>query len=121
MKTRSLLVLLPLFCGCPKMTMNGDSGRPPECTQRSDCPMGKICTAQQYCDFCSSSGQCSVREVCSQADGGTGAALCGFRPGWGDACATNDQCPAGQWCHQGLCADRDSVQLCVAGLTLRLE
>jgi Cys-rich repeat protein len=99
--------VLLVLSACPQMTMTMDSGRPPECLSRADCKGGKICTSQHFCDNCSSSGQCNVREVCDVT-----SKLCAFRDGWGADCSTNDMCPAGQWCKQGLCQDRNSVQLC---------
>lgn len=111
MSRRLALLFALALCACPRVTPPGDAGRPPECTARTDCPAGKICTAQQFCDFCDSSGQCSVKELC-QPD----TRLCALRPGWGTDCATNDQCQAGSWCKQGLCQDRSQVSLCPSGL-----
>ncbi len=100
------------LCACPQVQPPpGDGGRPPECETRAECEAGKVCTTDRYCDFCESSGQCSLKEEC-----GAETKLCALRPGWGTQCATNEECQAGSWCKQGLCQDRSQVSLCPAGL-----
>ena len=103
---------LVALAGCPKTVEPVDAGRPPECTSRTECAAGKICTAQQYCENCSSSGQCRTREICDVM-----TTLCALRSDWGDDCSTNEECPAGSWCKQGLCQDRSAVSLCPQGTT----
>ena len=97
-----------LISGCPKPKPTVvDAGRPPECATRADCDAGMICTAERYCDSCSSSGQCSVKETCKPD-----VALCALRDGWGTQCTVNEDCQAGSWCKQGLCFARSQVSLC---------
>ena len=105
-----LLIPLLFLSACPQTNNGTDAGRPPECTGRADCEGGKICTAEQFCDSCDSSGQCRTREVCDAEK-----RLCRLREGWGEACAENEQCPAGSWCKLGLCLDRSAVSLCPGG------
>ncbi len=81
------------------------------CADRADCEGGLICGDDKRCGKCTSSGQCTLKEVC-QADGG----VCALRAGWGNTCATNDACTAGSWCKQGLCVPRSDVSLCTQGL-----
>ncbi len=109
MTTRWLSIVLVL-AACSPVTMKTDAGRPPECTKREMCPAGKICTALQFCENCESSGQCRTKELCDPM-----SRLCTLRPGWGEACTTNEQCQAGSWCKQGLCLDRSEVSLCPGG------
>ncbi|MHB8874820.1 MAG: hypothetical protein ACYC8T_14115 [Myxococcaceae bacterium] len=110
MRTPALLLAL-LLTACPApVEPPSDGGRPPECETRDDCPSGKICTAEKFCDDCSSSGQCRLKEQCNPE-----ALLCELRAGWGIDCASNDQCQAGAWCKQGLCTDRSEVSLCPGG------
>ncbi len=110
---RLLLCFLPLLAACPAtQNVSPDSGRAPECQTRADCAAGHICTAQNYCDTCDSSGQCSLKEECVAA-----THLCALRDGWGTACVQNEDCQAGSWCHQGLCLDRAQVSLCPGGTT----
>ena len=104
------LLSLALFA-CPPTMMDVDAGTPIECETRADCMTGLICTPENRCATCDSSGQCSLKEVCS-VDGG----LCTLREGWGTECATNETCQAGSWCKQGLCQPRASVSLCAGGL-----
>lgn len=104
-----------LFAACPKTTSSNDAGRPPECETRADCVgdnEGKVCTAQQYCTSCDSSGQCRVKEQCSVE-----TRRCVLREGWGNTCNVNEDCQAGAWCKQGLCVDRSEVSLCPGGLS----
>ncbi len=110
--SRLLLPVLALaLAACPNNnTAVKDAGRPPECVKREDCAAGKICTAQLFCESCSSSGQCHPKELCDAK-----TRLCAFRDGWGEACTTNAQCQAGSWCMQGLCVDRSGVSLCPGG------
>ncbi len=108
---RALLLSLVFLAGCPHVTTGTDAGRPPECTSREQCSPGKICTSQQYCESCESSGQCRTKELCEPM-----TRLCALRPGWGADCSTNEQCQAGSWCKQGLCVDRADVHLCPGGL-----
>jgi hypothetical protein len=110
MRTLACIAAL-LFAACPPAVVPvADAGRPPECEARDDCPAGKICTAEKFCDDCSSSGQCRLKEQCNPT-----ALVCELRAGWGLDCATNDQCQAGAWCMQGLCKDRAEVSLCPGG------
>ncbi|MBI3182799.1 MAG: hypothetical protein HYZ28_11735 [Myxococcales bacterium] len=104
--------LLPaLLGGCPPPPPPAlDGGGPPPCESRADCEPGFICTEEKVCDACESSGQCRLKEQCSPT-----SLLCELRGGWGDACATHEQCLAGQWCRQGLCLDRSEVSLCPGG------
>ncbi len=95
---------------CSQVAANPDGGRAPECQSREDCEAGKICTSDNRCDGCESSGQCRLKEVCNPT-----SLACELRPEWGTDCATNDQCGAGSWCHQGLCKDRSAVSLCPGG------
>lgn len=106
------LVAAACLCACPSTVAPPDAGRPPECTSRAECQPGQICTAQQFCESCSSSGQCRTREVCDVE-----TRLCALREGWGDACALNEDCNAGDWCKQGLCVGRSEVSLCPGGTT----
>lgn len=101
---------LVVLCGCPRPMPTVDAGRPPECETRADCAAGKVCTAEKFCAFCETSGQCSVREECN-AD----TKLCALRAGWGTACVKNEDCQAGDWCKQGLCLPRSEVNLCPTG------
>lgn len=100
-----------LFSGCPPTMPVSDGGRPPECETRADCAEGKVCTADKFCDGCSTSGQCTVREECLPT-----TKRCALRSGWGAECATNDDCQAGSWCKQGLCLPRAEVNLCPTGM-----
>lgn len=107
-----LAAALLALAACPDTTKDGgDGGRPPECTTRSECDAGMVCTAEHYCAHCTTSGQCSLKETCD-AD----SRLCVLRPGWGTQCAVNEDCPAGSWCMQGLCKPRNEVSLCPDGL-----
>lgn len=100
------------LAACPNTsTPTEDAGRPPECTSRSECDAGLVCTAEQYCATCTTSGQCTVKETCD-AD----SRLCALRAGWGTECAVNEDCQAGSWCMQGLCKPRNEVSLCPDGL-----
>ncbi|MFT3840866.1 MAG: hypothetical protein QM723_28005 [Myxococcaceae bacterium] len=108
----AVAMALLLLTACPgdKKPMP-DGGHVAMCMQSTDCDAGFICASGGFCDNCSSSGQCRTRETCDAT-----AKLCQLRMGWGDMCSTNDQCQAGDWCKQGLCADRADVQLCPSGL-----
>ncbi len=104
----ALLALGMSLTACPKAKPTPvDAGRPPECDTRAQCDAGLVCTADHYCDSCSSSGQCSVKETCQ-----TATRLCALRDGWGTECTLNEDCQAGSWCKQGLCAERSLVSLC---------
>ncbi len=105
---RPLLVLALLACPAPPPPPP-DGGAEPECGKRDDCEGGMVCV-EQRCVGCESSGQCRLKEECHPE-----TLRCVLRSGWGNDCATNEQCPAGQWCHQGLCADRSQVSLCPGG------
>jgi hypothetical protein len=76
MKRLACLVVVAL-CACPPVKMNVDAGRAPECETRDQCDPGKVCTAEKYCDSCSTSGQCTAREECNPA-----TKLCALRAGW---------------------------------------
>lgn len=105
------VVLLTLaFAACPRSNSGEDGGREPECQTREQCDAGMVCTADQYCAQCSTSGQCSVKEVCDPD-----SRLCALRDGWGNQCASNDDCQLGYWCKQGLCLARADVSLCPSG------
>lgn len=101
--------MLALAACPPAMTQPTDSGASVECSGRAECSAGLICV-ESRCTGCESSGQCSVKEVCSP-DGG----VCALREGWGTDCASNDDCQAGSWCKQGLCLERAAVSLCPLG------
>lgn len=100
----------------PTQTQTPDSGVPADfCEVRSDCvEPGKVCTAENYCADCQTSGQCRLKEEC-HADTDAGTQRCALRAGWGTVCERNDQCQAGQWCVQGLCKDSTEVRLCPNG------
>ena len=112
MKAAACLLLALALAGCKKGSGGtGDGGRPPECSTRAECgDAGRVCTSQSFCDDCTSSGECRVRELCD-----TMSRRCVFRPGWGEQCHANEDCQAGSWCKQGLCADRSEVSLCPGG------
>ena len=105
-------VFLTLFLmACPPTKSGEDAGREPECSSREQCDAGLVCTSDQYCAQCTTSGQCSVKEVCNPD-----SRLCVLRDGWGTDCASNDDCQLGSWCKQGLCLARADVSLCPSGL-----
>ncbi len=108
---RAALLCVVVLTACPRVEGPKDGGRPPECTKRDQCSAGKICTSQQFCENCESSGQCRTKELCEPT-----TRLCALRPGWGEACSTNEQCQAGSWCKQGVCLDRSEVSLCPLGM-----
>lgn len=106
-----LLTAALLLAACPgNTTSTEDAGRPPECTLRSECDAGLVCTAESYCAPCTTSGQCTVKETCD-----VDTRLCTLRDGWGTQCAVNEDCQAGSWCKQGLCKPRSDVSLCPGG------
>ncbi len=106
-----LIITAAVLAGCSATGDSADAGGPPrECEKREDCADGKICTLEGRCDFCSSTGQCRLKELCSPE-----TLVCALRPGWGNDCAKNEDCAAGQWCRQGLCVDRAQVTLCPSG------
>ncbi len=111
MRGLPLFALLVFAAGCPPtkapVVEPLDGGASRECAARADCPGGKICTPEGACSLCSSSGQCRLREDCQ-----TGTRVCALKSGWGEACSLNTQCPAGRFCRQGLCEEREAVQLC---------
>ncbi len=88
----SVLMVLT-FVGCRRESAPNDGGSTPEGQPSGDC---------------ASSGQCSMREICSPA-----TRRCELREGWGTECASNEACQAGYWCKQGLCVDRSQVTLCL--------
>ncbi len=100
-----------VLTACPPAKAQVDAGKEPQCMTRSECDAGFVCTSDQFCSTCSTSGQCSVKEECN-----TASRLCALRAGWGTQCAVNDDCQAGSWCKQGLCQARSEVSLCVGGL-----
>lgn len=101
-------LLLALFLACTPTAV--EPTPEPECTRRSDCAGGDVCLEDGRCGPCSSSGQCLLREYCDPQAG-----TCAPRPGWSDACELNGECPAGAFCHQGSCVQRDAVHLCPDG------
>ena len=107
---RACLLLALLLTACPPSKPTIDAGKAPECMSRSECDAGLVCTTDQFCSACTTSGQCSVKEECA-----TDTRLCALRAGWGSQCAVNDDCQAGSWCKQGLCQARSDVSLCVSG------
>src|SRR5262249_35821089 len=102
------------------------------CASRADCPTGKVCLVLPpdggtdagaaappadggfgVCTFCTTNGVCQPQELCD-ADGG----LCVFRPGFGNQCTLNSDCPLGgtpQYCVQGLCLPQSQVTFCQRG------
>ncbi|MBL9038923.1 MAG: PPC domain-containing protein [Archangium sp.] len=117
MRVTALLGLLLVTAGCPvkpPITVPDGGGViggvTSPCTTRSDCASGLVCT-NAFCQSCSSSGQCTVKETCD-----VDTRRCALREGWGSACALNEDCSAGSWCKQGLCLDRSEVSLCPSGL-----
>lgn len=100
-----------LTAGCPG---TGPVTEPPverpTCETREQCEPGWICTDENYCAQCSTSGQCLLKESCNPE-----TLTCGLREGWGTDCALNEECPAGRYCQQGLCKPRAEVSLCPGG------
>jgi hypothetical protein len=96
-----------------------DAGPAAECAVRADCQAkgaehaGEICTPDGRCAACGSDGQCELKERCDPA-----TLRCTFRPGWGDDCRLNDDCPAGKFCVQGLCVPAQDAVLCPDGRCL---
>lgn len=119
-----LAAILPLLLltACPP-----DAQLPPQqtdagtqavsCASRQDCidagEAGKVCSANLTCERCNSDGQCSLREICDPTE-----RLCVFKPGWGDDCTLNEDCPVGRLCVQGLCVLEQEVTLCQGGRCL---
>lgn len=103
------LALLLAACPGSKPPVETDAGRP-ACESRADCEVGMVCTADKVCDGCTSSGECLLKEQCNAE-----TLRCELRAGWGTECVVNEDCPAGSWCRQGLCADRSEVSLCPGG------
>jgi hypothetical protein len=65
------------------------------------------------CTFCLTNGVCTPQELCD-ADSG----LCVFRPGFGNQCQLNHDCPlesTPQYCVQGLCVPQSQVTFCQRG------
>lgn len=113
----SVLLLSSFLAGCPGgQQQNEDAGVDPLfCEVREDCEVaGQICTNENYCSDCETSGQCRLKEECRAAED-TGEQRCELRSGWGSECELNSQCPAGRWCVQGLCKDTSLVRLCPNG------
>lgn len=111
---RAAAAALLLGAACSKRTAApGDAGVGPECATRADCAAkgaGLVCGAGGACAPCVSDGQCALRERCDPA-----TRRCVFRAGWGDVCALNGECAAGELCAQGLCTAAWSAVLCVSG------
>lgn len=113
-RATAALGLLLVLGGCPGDQSGQDAGvdAGPECTKRSDCANGEACLPDGTCGPCESSGQCLLKETCDPE-----LLVCTERVGWSADCTLNDDCQAGEWCHQGACLNRDRVRLCPAGLS----
>lgn len=106
-----LALLVWAACSDSKPAPQSDAGVPSvACEHREDCPGGQVCTQDRFCAPCESNGQCRLKEMCSAE-----TRVCTLRAGWGTECARNDECPLGEWCHQGLCQPRNAVTLCPSG------
>jgi hypothetical protein len=104
-------VLMLMACSDSRPTPRPDAGVPTQtCERREDCANGQICAQEGYCEACESNGQCRLKEVCEPE-----SRACTWRTGWGAECTLNADCPAGAWCHQGLCRPRTAVTLCPSG------
>lgn len=116
---RLLLALLLASCAKAPAPALPDAGPDLSCATRADClakgeeHRGEICSAEGRCGPCASDGQCALRERCEPE-----GRRCVFRPGWGEECALNAECAAGQLCVQGLCAPEAAATFCSAGRCL---
>lgn len=105
-----LSALAALASGCKKQTTPPPPPDDrPKCATRANCAAGLICDASSHCAKCSYSRDCEPREVCSPV-----SKHCELKPGWGNDCTYNKECPLGQFCVQGLCKPGDQVTACVA-------
>jgi hypothetical protein len=109
------LLMLTVFvltgCTDDEPRRRPDAGVPTvACEHRDDCPGGQVCAQGGFCAPCESTGQCRLKEVCDAEARG-----CTWRAGWGADCTRNEECPAGAWCHQGVCRPRTAVTLCPSG------
>ncbi|MBS2028373.1 MAG: PPC domain-containing protein [Deltaproteobacteria bacterium] len=87
----------------------------PVCATNDDCADGEVCdSATGRCSACKSSGQCKPHQLC-QAPARNEPLACVYAEGYGDDCKLNDDCPAGQLCHQGLCLPSSEVTTCPTG------
>lgn len=107
-----LCCLTVMLSACPVSKPTPDASLAATCQTRTECDAGLVCTSENFCSTCSTSGQCSVKEECAED-----SRLCVLRAGWGTACSANDDCSAGSWCKQGLCQARSEVSLCAGGMT----
>lgn len=80
------------------------------CETREQCEPGWICTGENFCAKCSTSGQCLLKEECNPE-----SFTCNLRADWGNDCTTHEECSAGLYCRQGLCKGRNEVSLCPGG------
>ena len=87
----------------------------PTCASNADCAEGQVCdTGTGKCSACKSSGQCAPHQVC-QPPARNQPNACVWAQGYGDDCAQNGDCPAGQLCRQGLCLASSEVTTCPSG------
>lgn len=116
---RLLLALLLASCAKAPAPAGPDAGPDLSCATRADClakgeeHAGEICSAEGRCGPCASDGQCALRERCEPE-----RLRCVFKPGWGEDCAENSACAAGELCVQGLCVPEGEATLCSAGRCL---
>jgi Cys-rich repeat protein len=112
-----LALISGVFAACTSTNGSDDGGRTSalHCETRESCQGGQICTQDKFCADCLSSGECLLKEEC-RIDADAGTQRCALRSGWGTQCVRNDQCPAGQWCVQGLCKASTQVRLCPSGI-----
>jgi Cys-rich repeat protein len=96
-------------CGAPQDTPADGSGHVP-CASRRDCPGRQGCL-DGICGPCSRDRDCAANEYCSPLD-----QLCALRPGFGDECSQNGDCPLGSFCVQGFCRGADQVAPCLNDL-----
>jgi hypothetical protein len=102
------------FVACGPTDGEGDAGTLQRCEVRADCSGGQVCTQDKLCADCVSSGECRLKEEC-RIDADAGVQRCALRPGWGTECDRNKECPAGEWCVQGLCRDSSETRQCPGG------
>ena len=118
-------------CSCPPQTTgNPRSGCTPfECIDSADCAAAQTCVRNKCVDPCSQLNVCGANADCAVVDH---QSICTCQPGYtGEArlgctvvqrCSGDEQCPQGQRCSGGVCADecrsrRDCLQgqLCLEG------